>query len=283
MCAGMTRRARFRRSSDALNRSRTWPGFEPAASAAHPPARSGTVVRPIYSRLSRELTCRKCIWPGILRVVNSLNCGVQVSVEKSENEHLQKAIAGDIPDLELLLEKQSPTLTVYIERHLPQELRTVLEPQDILQDTFFEAFRRIGQFKPKGGHAFYRWLVTIARNRIKYVLREKLALKRGGKNAAQGDGEQEDESTVKLLQEFAVYSKTPSQSAARHEAMAAVEQCLARLPDDCREAIRLLHLEGLGAQEAAALMNRTKHAFHMLCYRGMQALRIELRSASLYL
>ena len=65
-----------------------------------------------------------------------------------------------------MLHEYTPRLLAYLQRHLPPELCRIVEPQDVLQDTFFEAFQRVADFRPDGDDAAYRWLVTIARNRI---------------------------------------------------------------------------------------------------------------------
>jgi RNA polymerase sigma-70 factor (ECF subfamily) len=167
----------------------------------------------------------------------------------------------------------------FIKWHLPAELAGWFEPQDILQDTYFEAFRRTGQFVPTDSTSAYRWLATIARHRIAELLRMKRATKRGGGtgSAAQGD------SVVEVLSEIAAHRQTPSRSAARHEFMRAVEQAIARLPEDMGRAISLRYIDGLSPGEIAQRIDRTERAVHMLCNRALKAVRRDLRSASLFL
>lgn len=178
----------------------------------------------------------------------------------------------------LLLSERARVLT-YVERHLPNRLSSLIDSQDVLQDTYFEAFCRITQFVPSDNTSVYRWLVTIARNRIAILIRSEQALKRGGSaNRADPGG-----SIVAMLAELAVYHRTPSKSTAAHELMVAVEQSLNRLPDDLRTAVRYRYVEGLSPAEIAARMGRTVRAVHQLCYRGIQQVRLDLRSASVFL
>src|SRR5215213_8537709 len=93
----------------------------------------------------------------------------------------------DSAPLELALSRESEKVLAYLEKHLPQELRSTIEPADVLQDTYFEAFRRLAEFRPEGPEAVYRWLVTIARNRVIDLVRMKRALKRGGGEGAGRD------------------------------------------------------------------------------------------------
>src|SRR5687768_16836467 len=87
---------------------------------------------------------------------------------------------GEPTTVEALVGQESEKVLAYLVRHLPQELRPTIEPADVLQDTYFEAFRRWSDFRWDGADSVYRWLVTIARNRVIDLVRMKRALKRGG-------------------------------------------------------------------------------------------------------
>jgi RNA polymerase sigma-70 factor, ECF subfamily len=207
-----------------------------------------------------------------------------MDVQQRESELIQRAIAGDESALELLLERNHVTLVEYVRRHLPQELQTLYDVDDILQDTYFEAFRRIGQFVPVGEQAMYRWLVTIARHRMQILLRAYFTQKRRLNVVEPGDGDAgQYESIIGHLRDLAIHKRTPSKSAARHEVMAAVETALGRLPGEHQQAISLRYLEGISVNESAARMGRTSDAFYMLCRRALELLRMELLSASQYL
>jgi RNA polymerase sigma factor (sigma-70 family) len=187
-----------------------------------------------------------------------------------------------VPDariIQMLLLSERGRVLEYIQRHLPTRLSSLIDPQDVLQDAYFEAFCRVAQFVPSDNTSVYRWLVTIARNRIAVLIRSEQAIKRGGGAARADPGG----SVVAMLAELAVYHRTPSKSTAAHELMIAVEQSLSRLPDDLQTAVRYRYLDGLSPAEIATKMDRTVRAVHQLCYRGIQQVRLDLRSASLFL
>jgi RNA polymerase sigma-70 factor (ECF subfamily) len=97
-------------------------------------------------------------------------------------------------------------------------------------------------------------------------------------------GEQsEDEEMVRLLEVLAAHSRTPSRSAASHEAAQAVDDALGKLPEDYREALRLRYFDALPVAQIAARMNRSEGAVHMLCHRGLEALRLALGDTSRFL
>jgi RNA polymerase sigma-70 factor (ECF subfamily) len=189
----------------------------------------------------------------------------------------------DATTAQLLLHTERLRLQRYVEGHLPPVLSTVVQPVDVLQDVYVEAFRRIAQFRPRDETSVYRWLVTIARNHMSMLLRAYRSRKRAGGSGMRtlsGGGD----SLVVMLSELADgRRRTPSGSAAAHEFTAALERAVERLAPGPREAVRLRYLEGLTPAEAAEKMGRSIPAIHMLCQRALQTLRHDLRSASLYL
>jgi RNA polymerase sigma-70 factor, ECF subfamily len=183
----------------------------------------------------------------------------------------------DLEALQAILHAHSNRLLAYLTRQMSSRLRRFVEPQDVLQDTFFEAFRRSHEFQLQGADSVFRWLVTIARHRMLAIVRMQRSLKRGGQ-AAEKDG---FASVVGFLEELAVYHRTPSQSAMSHELVSVIQQAINALePQYCR-AIQLRYIEGLTVQEAADRMGRTGGSILMLCNRGLAALKVQLQAASL--
>jgi len=171
-------------------------------------------------------------------------------------------------------------LRQYVVRHLTPELKEWLDPQDVTQDVFVEAFRRRGDFPVRDAEEAVRWLLTIARNRLISLVRQHRALKRAAPSGRVRLGL--GDSLVTMLEDLGVYRRTPSRSAAAREFFTAVDDALARIPSAYAEVIRLRHVEGLSQKEAAARMGRTEKAVEALCTRGLAALRVEMRSASLF-
>jgi RNA polymerase sigma-70 factor, ECF subfamily len=168
----------------------------------------------------------------------------------------------------------------YVDKHLPPDLREWLEPQDVVQDVSVDAFRRRNDFPGHDAEEGVRWLLTVARHRLIDLVRQRRALKRAGTAPQLRIGL--DDSLVSMLEELGLYSRTPSRSAAEREFFVALEESLSRLQPDYAEVIRLRHVEGLSQKEAADRMGRTEKAVEALCARGLLALRLEMRSASLF-
>ena len=91
--------------------------------------------------------------------------------DSTQPDLVERAVAGEPLALDRLLLDAYPRLTARVDQKLPLEVRSVVSPEDIIQDTFADAFRRIASFRPEGKDAFYRWLTAIADNRMTDSLR----------------------------------------------------------------------------------------------------------------
>jgi RNA polymerase sigma-70 factor (ECF subfamily) len=188
---------------------------------------------------------------------------------------VERAARGDAMAVAELLHRYEPRLVGYARKHMPADLAAVFEPQDVVQDTYFQAVRCIHTFKPEGTDALLRWLLTIARHSLTDLVRMQRAGKRNGYRLGR-----EDSSVTSLLTRLPGSRRSPSQSAAAHELVALLERAIARLPEDYQRAVTLRHIDGLGVAETAQRMNRSPGAIHMLCARALQSLREDMESSS---
>jgi len=156
--------------------------------------------------------------------------------------------------------------------------------EDVLQEAFAEAFRKIATFEHRGGHTFYSWLCLIVDHRLADMVKARRAAKRGGsRTPASAPAGPEMSTVTDLLGLLAVDEHTPSRSVARHEAVAAVRVALEQLGDDARRALELRYLKALPVAEIARQMNRTEGSIHMLCHRGLKQLHAILGQSSQFL
>ncbi len=202
----------------------------------------------------------------------------------SEEELIAQAVDGDRNALAALLWQHYGKLAGYIKRALPEDLISVTAVEDVIQETHIEVFRTIAKFEARGDAAFYRWLVTIARQRLLDQIKAHRRKKRGGgRKRVRRQPNAAASSVGTLLNVVAAETHTPSRSAARRERERAIAVGLASLKEDYREALRLRYLEGLPVAEIARRMDRTERAVHMLCNRGLKRLREALGNASRYM
>lgn len=185
---------------------------------------------------------------------------------------IQAATNGDADALRRLLERLGPRLRQNLNAAIGPKWAGMLDADDVLQVTYLEAFLQIGSLNARDEPAFLGWLTRMAHNNLRDAIRELGRHKRPppDRRVQTGGGE---ESYIELLEMLGTSSATPSRQAARAEAAEIIEQSLAVLPSDYRNAVRMYDLQGLSAAEAAAAMGRSIGAFHMLRTRAHSRLK----------
>ncbi len=198
-----------------------------------------------------------------------------------DSQLLERAIAGEPLALERLILAHHKALVAVVTNKIPPTLAVTVAADDILQETYAEVYRGIGSFRPDSDNAFFRWLCTIADHRVLDAVRAHRAAKRGGGRApVEASPTAEQSAMLALLDLVYVSERTPSRSAAGHEAAGAVRNAIGTLKPEYRDAIRLRYIEGLSVADTAARMERTERAVHKLCSRGLQRLREALGDGS---
>jgi RNA polymerase sigma-70 factor (ECF subfamily) len=194
----------------------------------------------------------------------------------------RRASEGDADALQHLIVEYHGPLHRLISRRVGAQLRRYVDADDVLQQAYITAFRSVGRASFDGPAGFYKWLERIALNRLKDVERDLRRHKRNiGRRATAGRAW--STSHPGLIERVCGPQSTPSRNLAKREAAAAILSSLARLTDDQREVVRMRVIEGMPAAEVAAELGKTEGAVHMLCHRGLKALREMMISITRYL
>jgi RNA polymerase sigma-70 factor (ECF subfamily) len=198
----------------------------------------------------------------------------EVKAAEPRRQLLEDAVAGDRTALERLLLDEFGTVQRHIERSLPDWLRNAVSVEDVLQDTFSQAFRDIGEFELRSERSLRAWLCTVADHRIQDLIRRLRRKKRGGgREPVRPSVDADHGSLVELAALLSDRGDSPSQSAARDEVVQAIQVGLSSLPDDQREAVRRHFMERQNYVAAAKAMGRSPEAVRSLVYRAKQSLR----------
>ena len=207
-----------------------------------------------------------------------------MSTGRDEQELIAKATSGDQLTLERLLLIHYAGLSRQVAKKLPRSLQGVVSVEDVLQETFIQAFRDIGNFRPLAEGSFLAWLRSIAENRLRDTIKSLGRKKRGGGfRQVYGLTDEQGSSVADLVEVLSAGSDTPSRSVARREGIRAVQVAMAGLPDDYRQAVRLRYLEGKSISEVAGEMHRSPGAVRGLIGRAKEKMRAALGRSSLYL
>ncbi len=183
--------------------------------------------------------------------------------------------------VERLVQDHYIPLVGYLARLMPEDMRRQFDVQDVVQDVYIELVRRRYELPQVPEAERSRWLKSIARNKLVDLRRMNRAVKRnGGNTLGENELEQPHASVILALQDLAVYKRTPSQSALSHELVRQLQAAIQALVPDQQRALTLRYIEGKDVRESADLMQRSDAAVRMLCLRGLEALRVALRSQS---
>jgi RNA polymerase sigma-70 factor (subfamily 1) len=186
-----------------------------------------------------------------------------------EDEQVRAAVAGDGEALTALLHQYGPLVRQRLS--ISPVWRSALDPEDIMQVTYLEAFLRIRQLQTPTADAFVAWLTSIAQNNLRDTIRA-LERQRRPSPRRQVTPAAKGESGTSLLSTLAGAGRTPSSFAARRESQQALQAALGRLPRCYAQVLRLYDLEGRSVAEVAATLGRSPAAVHLLRARAMDRL-----------
>ena len=201
-----------------------------------------------------------------------------------EESLIQKARDGDRDAmLQLLLDCQQQ-LGRFVSTKLSHQPNTDLTVDDVIQETAYKAFQRSDSLRAKHPGEFYSWLKTIAQNILADKVRHDQTAKRGGefKKVDKAQNNFEGRATD-LISELSGHGFSPSQFAAKREAIGAMQIAINALPEDQRRAIQLHCFQRLSMDETAQQMNRTPASVHGLIQRAKKNLRELMHRSSMWL
>ncbi len=200
-------------------------------------------------------------------------------MNEQDLEVIRNAIGGDTKAISDLLGRHGPA----VERTLRigSTWQAMIEPADVMQVTYLEAFLRIKTFDPDRGTSFEAWLRRIAENNLRDAVKGLSRKKQPQPRDRIKPGGYED-SLVGLYEMFSASISTPSHKVARSELCKVVESAIDALPERYAKVIRLYDLEGRPIEEVASELERSTGAVHMLRARAQDRLREVLGSPSIF-
>ncbi len=197
----------------------------------------------------------------------------------TDDRTIERANAGDPEALTSLLRAHGPTVRDRIAPKIGRQWSGLVEPDDVMQVTYLEAFVQFRRITIKDGASFVAWLTRVAENNLKDAVRSFDRAKRPDPRK-RVSGPVNEDSYVGLVEVLGVTTTTPSRAAARREAVAVMEQALAKLPADYAKVVRLYDLECRPIEDVSRELGRSAGACYMLRARAHDALREAMGTAS---
>ncbi|MGD0696105.1 MAG: RNA polymerase sigma factor [Terriglobia bacterium] len=190
-----------------------------------------------------------------------------MDVVTSSHDLIERIKAGDQEAFAALFNKYRRRLAVLIHFRLSPELRSFAEVDDILQEAWLRAFRDFAQFTYRSPGSFMSWLARIADHAMADVARSQGRQKRHAVEMLRFRSASNPAGPEPLD------SKTPSRLLAQEESLRRLLDKLNALPEDYRQAILLMKVEGLSTPEAAERLGKSKEATALLLHRAVKRFR----------
>jgi RNA polymerase sigma-70 factor (ECF subfamily) len=197
---------------------------------------------------------------------------------------LAESRQGKGEGLGALLELYRNYLGLVARTQIDVHLRAQVNPSDVVQETFLEAYRDFHQFQGTTEREFLAWVRRILLHNLgRLVEKQMRAQKRDVRRLVSLDYHVAamERSAAKVEAALVSPWSSPSARVQRREMAALLADQLVRLPASYREVIVLRNLEGLTFQEVACRMNRTPAATRVLWLRALDKLREILKAEQL--
>ena len=179
------------------------------------------------------------------------------------------ATGGEENPIEAVLIQARPRICRLVRTRIPDSLKRRVDVEDIVQETFAVAARRFDEYRQTRSVPVMVWLRGLAIERL-------IEATRRHQNAAQRSVRREveardwlNQSSMDLLQRWAVDSATPSRVVADQQRNEAIRRALTELPQRYREILVLRFFESLTIAEAAATLGCSVANAKVLQFRAI--------------
>ena len=184
--------------------------------------------------------------------------------------------SGDPNALGILMSNYQERLSRVIRFRIDPRLYSRIDPDDVLQEGFLEATRRIGEFRePTCQLPFFLWLRFIVLQKLTQLHRHHLGVQ--ARDAARdiplyhSAGNQA--TSVVLAAQLLGRVTSPSGAAIREENRRQLEDALRQMEDIDREVLALRHFEQLSNSETANVLKLSQAAASNRYFRAVRRLK----------
>jgi RNA polymerase sigma-70 factor (ECF subfamily) len=182
-------------------------------------------------------------------------------------------------ELQRLLMVHADRLHRLVRSKIPSEFKSVLTPDDIIQEVCVAAHRGRDSFRSEHPDSFKTWLNALVDRKLIDALKAARTLKRGGRSGTRIGNREHYESFAGLAEQVVSSQRSPSREVSAKEAVNAIRVALCGLPEDRRRALWMKHIEGKPVEEIAVIMQKSVPAVNSMLHRGMRQLRDQFNDA----
>ncbi len=186
------------------------------------------------------------------------------ALKDEDVETIRRVLGGDYNGFEILVEKYQGR----IYRHLRKMVKDDAQAEDLLQETFLNAYKGLGGFT--GDSAFSTWLFRIATNNALMFLRKTKP------DSVEYDDEIKIADSHSMPVASPEFVSTPLEVLLSREGQRQIEQAIDGLPVIYRSVVMLRDVEGFSLQEVAGILDTTVAAVKSRLHRGRNWVRQQL-------
>jgi RNA polymerase sigma-70 factor (ECF subfamily) len=182
---------------------------------------------------------------------------------------------GDPQALAELFARERDRLWRMVSFRLAEPLRARLGPDDVLQEAFLDASQRLGHYKDGPSRSPFVWLRMVVNQTLVDLHRRHLgAQKRDlGREVALWSSPFAQTTSASVAIQLIGAFTSPSQAAARAEAVSLVEQAIEQMDPIDREVLVLRHFEELTNTEVAETLGIEQKAASIRYVRALRRLK----------
>lgn len=202
--------------------------------------------------------------------------GDNTVAEPDTEQLMDRAATGDEHARDRLLTRHRDRLKRMVAVRADPRLAARVDPSDVVQEALADAAHKLDGYLRDRPLPFYPWLRRLAWERMVLLHRRHVRSQRRSVTREERAMELPDGSVLDLARRLAASSSGPSGRLRRDELRTRVRAALAQLRDADREVLVMRHLEGLSAQEIAAVLGISEAAVNTRHVRALHRLRTVL-------
>jgi RNA polymerase sigma-70 factor (ECF subfamily) len=198
-----------------------------------------------------------------------------MSDDPAELELLRRAGAGDARSLRELFTRYSGRLKRMVRLRLDPRVQGRVDASDVVQETYLEVCRRLGDYLREPKLPFFLWLRLTAGQQLALAHRRHLGVQArdAGREVSLYRGALPEASSAALAAQLMGKLTTPSQAAVKAELRLRIQEALNGMDAIDREVLTLRHFEQLGNAEAALVLGIKETAAANRYVRALERLR----------
>ena len=176
--------------------------------------------------------------------------------ETREKQLIEQARKGDQGSFEEIFTALRERLLATTRTYLSSAVRQLVDPEDVLQDTFVRALHSLERFEWQGEGSFCRWLESIATH---------IAL-----DAVRRQGRRK---MLRIDRDIRGAVASPSKAMRRQERFERLRKSMETLSLDYQTVLKLSRIEGLSVKDIASRLGRSESAVKNLLLRATRQLK----------